>query len=48
MSCLKGVYALKGLWSYFKVAVLAPSFCGESSFRVIRDLRECELGPESR
>ena len=32
---------IKGFRSYFKVVVLAPFFCGESSFRVIRDLSEC-------
>ena len=32
---------IKEFRSYFKVVVLTPSFCGEGSFRVIRDLSEC-------
>ena len=35
------IVLIKGFRSYFKVVVLAPSLCGESSFRVIRDLSEC-------
>ena len=34
-------FIINGVRSYFKVVVLAPSFCGEGSFRVIRDLSEC-------
>ena len=32
---------IKGFRSYFKVVVLAPSFWGEGSLKVIRDLNEC-------
>ena len=32
--------SINGVRSYFKVVALAPSFCGESSFGVIRDLSE--------
>ena len=39
---------IKGFQSYFKVVVLAPSFCGESSFRVIRDLCECIFSEEEK
>ena len=32
--------SINGVRSYFNVVALAPSFCGESSFGVIRDLSE--------
>ena len=42
LSMIKDSYgSVTGVRSHFKVVVLAPSFCGESSFRVIRDLSEC-------
>ena len=31
---------IKGLRSYFKGVLMASSFCGEGSFRVMRDLNE--------
>ena len=36
--CFQDIAILKGFQGNKKLVHLAPSFCGESSFRVIRDL----------